>query len=58
LFSKKEFASYTGIVVFANLCSGSYFIDIRNGESVAVGPIHALRDNHHLEKEPRLALPH
>lgn len=52
---KKEFAGRSATVVFASLCSGSYFIDIGNGESVAVGPIHTLRDNRHLNTTVRVS---
>ena len=41
----KQFAGHTGTVVFSGLCDGSYFIDIGNGSTVAVGPVHVLRNN-------------
>lgn len=52
---KKEFVGLSAIVVFASLCSGSYFIDIGNGESVAVGSTHTLRDNQHLNTTVRVS---
>ena len=39
--SRKEFRGRRQTVVFPGLCAGSYFVDIGNGELVAVGPVHA-----------------
>jgi hypothetical protein len=49
VINKKEFVGHSGIVVFSRLCAGPYFIDIGNGEQVAVGPTHLLRDNQYLD---------
>jgi hypothetical protein len=53
--AKKEFIGRSGIVSFSNLYSGTYFIDIGNGEDVAVGPMHALRDNQRLNTTIRVS---
>ena len=39
--SRKEFRGRRETIVFPGLCAGSYFVDIGNGELVAVGPVHA-----------------
>lgn len=46
--STKRFVGHRGTVAFSRLCAGSYFIDIGNGSTVAVGPIHVLRNNEHI----------
>jgi hypothetical protein len=55
VIDKKEFVGRSGTVVFASLCAGTYFIDIGNGERVAVGPIHPLRENQHLDTTVRVS---
>lgn len=39
VFDKKYIEGQTGTVTFSNMCAGSYFIAIGNGETVAVGPV-------------------
>jgi len=39
--NRKDFRGRRGTVNFGGLCAGSYFVDIGNGELVAVGPVHA-----------------
>jgi hypothetical protein len=51
----KEFVGHSGTVVFPHLCFGPYFIDIGNGEKVAVGPIHSLIDNQQLNTTVRVS---
>jgi hypothetical protein len=55
---QKQFVGHSGTVIFAKLCAGSYFIDIGNGEKVAVGPIHSLSDNQHLNTTVRVSFAH
>jgi len=52
---KKEFAGSNGVVAFKNLCSGSYFIAIGNGDKVAVGPIHVMHEGQHLASTIRVS---
>jgi hypothetical protein len=45
VFDKKYFEGRTGTVRFSNMCAGSYFIAIGNGETVAVGPVRQFGSN-------------
>jgi len=45
----QRFHGRTGTVYFANLCAGSYFLDIGNGPQVAVTPVHQYRDGEQIE---------
>jgi hypothetical protein len=42
--SNRKFHGKNGVVSFSGLCAGAYFIDIGNGDSVAVGPVHNFND--------------
>jgi hypothetical protein len=42
--NRQNFHGRTGTVFFANLCAGSYFMDIGNGDDVAVTPVHQFGD--------------
>lgn len=39
VFDTKYFEGKTGTVSFSQMCAGSYFIAIGNGDSVAIGPV-------------------
>lgn len=52
----QQFAGHTGTVDFSNLCTGSYFIDIGNGSTVAVGPAHVIRDHERIHSTIRVTL--
>jgi hypothetical protein len=47
--NSQKFHGTTGTVSFANLCAGSYFMDIGNGNAVAVTPEHQFADNFHYQ---------
>ena len=52
----KQFVGHSGTVVFSGLCTGSYFIDIGNGSTVAVGPVHVLRNSEHIHSTIQVTL--
>jgi len=54
VLNKKEFVGRSATVVFSGLCAGAYFIDVGNGEKVAVGPIHDIRDGQQLNTTVRV----
>ena len=43
--NSQKFHGRSGTVFFSNLCGGSYFMDIGNGPSVAVTPVHQFGDH-------------
>jgi uncharacterized protein (DUF2141 family) len=45
VMNSQKFHGKTGTVFFGNLCAGSYFMDIGNGQLVAVTPVHEFGDN-------------
>lgn len=45
VINSQKFHGKTGTVFFGNLCAGSYFMDIGNGQLVAVTPVHEFGDN-------------
>ena len=54
--NRKHFSGHAGIVSFSGMCAGSYFIAIGNGDTVAVGPVHAFSDNQNLHSTIRVTL--
>ena len=51
----KHFIGLNGTVAFADMCAGSYFIDIGNGSKVAVGPVHSFGPNQHIHTTVRVS---
>jgi hypothetical protein len=45
--SNRKFHGKNGTVSFSGLCAGAYFVDIGNGDLVAVGPVHNFNDGAH-----------
>jgi hypothetical protein len=45
VMNSQKFHGKTGTVFLSNLCAGSYFMDIGNGQFVAVTPVHQFGDN-------------
>jgi hypothetical protein len=56
VIAKKEFVGHSGTVTFPHLCADSYFIDIGNGDEVAVGPIHSIHHSENLNTTVEVSL--